>query len=72
MHDCLQQLIAILAQRWRLLASNKALNLLLRGMCTVMYWCVAMAIKMATFLGAFVDCCMLPVALAAAGAIRIK
>ncbi len=58
MHDQLQQLAAILAQWWCLVASNKALNLLHRAMCTVMYQRVTMAIKTATFLGAFVDCCL--------------
>jgi hypothetical protein len=59
-HMCerLQRLAAILAQWWRLVASNKALNLLHWGMCTVMYRHIAMAIKTATFLGAFVDCCL--------------
>jgi hypothetical protein len=58
MHDQLQQLAAILAQWWHLVASNKALNLLHRAMCTVTYRRVAMAIKTATFLSAFVDCCL--------------
>ncbi len=58
MHDQLQRSAAILARWWHLVASNKALNLLHRAMCTVTYWCVAMAIKTATFLGAFVDCCL--------------
>ncbi len=58
MHDQLEQLVAILAQWWRLVASNKALNLLHWAMCTVMYRRVAMAIETATFLGAFVDCCL--------------
>jgi hypothetical protein len=58
MHDQLEQLVAILAQWWRLVASNKALNLLHWAMCTVMYRRVAMAIETATFLGAFFDCCL--------------
>jgi hypothetical protein len=58
MHDQLQQSAAMLARWRRLVASNKALNLLHRAMCTVTYWRVAMAIKTATFLGAFVDCCL--------------
>jgi hypothetical protein len=58
MRDQLQQLVAILAQWWQLVASNKALNLLHWAMCTVTYLCVAMAIKMATFLGTFVVCCL--------------
>jgi hypothetical protein len=58
MHDKLQRLAAILAQWWRLVASNKALHLLHQGMCTVTYRGIAIAIKTATFLGAFVDCCL--------------
>jgi hypothetical protein len=58
MRDQLQKLATILARWWHLVASNKALNLLHRGMCTVTYRLVAMAIKTATFLGAFVDCCL--------------
>jgi hypothetical protein len=58
MHDRLQLLAAILTQWWRLVASNKALNLLHWAMCAVTYWRIAMAIKMASFLGVFVDCCL--------------
>jgi hypothetical protein len=58
MRDQLQWSAAILARWWHLVASNKALNLLHRAMCTVTYRRVAMAIKTATFLGAFVDCCL--------------
>ncbi len=58
MRDRLQLSAAILAQWWRLVASNKALNLLYWAMCTVTYRRIAMAIKTATFLGAFVDCCL--------------
>ncbi len=58
MHDRLQQSSTILARWWGLVASNKALNLLHRAMCMVTYRRIAMAIKMATFLGVFVDCCM--------------
>jgi hypothetical protein len=58
MHDQLQQLAAILAQWWHLVASNKALNLLHQAMCAVTYWRIAMAIETASFLGAFVDCCL--------------
>jgi hypothetical protein len=58
MRDRLQRSAPILAQWWHLVASNKALNLLHRAMCTVTYWHIAMAIKTATFLGAFVDCCL--------------
>ncbi len=49
MHDQLQLLAAILAQWRHLVASNKALNLLHRAMCTVTYRRIAMAIKMASF-----------------------
>jgi hypothetical protein len=58
MHDRLQQSAAILARWWRLVASNKALNLLHWVMYTVTYRCITIAIKTATFLGAFVDCCL--------------
>ncbi len=50
--DRLQLLAAILAQWQRLVASNKALNR------AVLYQRTAAAIEMATFLGAFVDCCL--------------
>ncbi len=40
----------------RLVASNKALNLLHRAMCAVTYQCIAMAIETASFLGVFIDC----------------
>jgi hypothetical protein len=58
MHDRLHLLAAILAQWRRLVASNKALNLLHWAMCAVTYWRIAMAIKTASFLGVFVDCCL--------------
>ncbi len=58
MHHQLQLSAAILAQWWHLVASNKALNLLHRAMCMVTYRRIAMAIETATFLGAFVDCCL--------------
>jgi hypothetical protein len=58
MRDRLQLLAAILAQWQRLVASNKAVNLLYRAMCAVMYRRIAMAIKTASFLGVFVDCCL--------------
>ncbi len=58
MHDRLQQLATILARWWCLVASNKALHLLHWEMCTVTYRRVAMVIKTATLLGAFVDCCL--------------
>ncbi len=60
MHDRLQLLATILTQWWRLVASNKALNLLHWAMCVVTYRCIAMAIKTASFLGVFVDCCLFP------------
>ncbi len=56
--DRLQLSAAILARWQRLVASNKALNLLYWAMRAVLYRRTAMAIKMATFLGAFVDCCL--------------
>ncbi len=40
------------------MASSEALDLLHRAMCAVTYWRIAMAIKTATFLGVFVDCCL--------------
>jgi hypothetical protein len=58
MRERLQLLAAILARWRRLVASNKALNLLHRAMCAVTYRRIAMAIKMARFLGVFVDCCL--------------
>jgi hypothetical protein len=58
MRDRLQLLAAILAQWRHLVASNEALNLLHRAMWAVTYWRIAMAIKTASFLGVFVDCCL--------------
>jgi hypothetical protein len=58
MHDQLHLLAAILARLGRLVAYDKALNLLHRTMCTVTYWRITMAIKTASFLGVFVDCCL--------------
>ncbi len=58
MSERLHLLAAILAQWWHLVASNKALNLLHWAMCVVTYRRIAMAIKMASFLGVFVDCCL--------------
>jgi hypothetical protein len=58
MHDRLQLSTAILAQWWHLVASNKALSLLHQAMCAVTYRRIAMAIKTASFLGVFVDCCL--------------
>jgi hypothetical protein len=48
----------ILAQWWRPVASSEALDLLHQAMCAVTYQQIAMAIKTATFLGVFVDCCL--------------
>jgi hypothetical protein len=51
-------LAAILAQ-WRcLVASNKALNLFYWAMCVESYGRTAAAIKMASKVGVFVDCCL--------------
>jgi hypothetical protein len=58
MRDRLQLLAAILARWRRLVASNKALNLLHWAMCAVTYRHIAMAIEMASYLGVFVDCCL--------------
>ncbi len=58
MRDQLQLSAAILARWQRLVASNKALNLLHRAMCAVTYRRIAMAIKTASFFGVFVDCCL--------------
>jgi hypothetical protein len=70
--DQLQLLAAILAQWQRSVASIEALDLLHHAMSTVMYRRIPMAIKMAIFAGVFVDCCLMPVALAVAGAIWSK
>jgi hypothetical protein len=48
----------ILAQWWHPVASSEALDLLYPAMHTVTYRRIVMAIKMATFLGVFVDCCL--------------
>jgi hypothetical protein len=48
----------ILAQWWQPMASSKALDLLHQAMHVVTYRRIAMAIKVATFLGVFVDCCL--------------
>ena len=40
------------------MASSEALDLLKWAMCAVTYRRIAMAIKTATFLGVFVDCCL--------------
>ncbi len=63
----------IILARWQHpVASSEALDLLHWGMHLVTYRRIAMAIKTATFLGVFVDCCLFPVALATAGVIRSK
>jgi hypothetical protein len=52
-------LLDIIHAGWRRpVASSEALDLLNRAMHTVTYRRIAMAIKMATFLGVFVDCCL--------------
>jgi hypothetical protein len=56
MCDRLQLLAAILTQWWHLVA--KALNLLHWEMCVFTYRRIAMAIKTASYFGAFVDCCL--------------
>ncbi len=48
----------ILAQWQRPVASGEALDLLHRAMCAVTFRRTAMAIKTATILGVFVDCCL--------------
>ncbi len=48
----------ILARWWHPVASSEALDLLHWAICMVTYRCIAMAIKMAYFLGVFVDCCL--------------
>ncbi len=48
----------ILTQWWRPVASSKALDLLYQAICVVMYRCIATAIKMASFVCVFVDCCL--------------
>jgi hypothetical protein len=52
-------LLDIILAQWRHpVASSEALDLLHRAMHTVTYRHIAMAIKMASFLGVFVDCCL--------------
>jgi hypothetical protein len=48
----------ILARWWHPVASSEALDLLHWAICVVTYRRIAMAIKMACFLGVFVDCCL--------------
>ncbi len=53
-------LLDIILAQWRHpVASSKALDLLHWAMHAVLYWCTAAAMNMATFLGVFVDCCLL-------------
>jgi hypothetical protein len=60
----------ILTRWWRPVASSEALDLLHWAMDAFTYRRIAMAIETASFVGVFDDCCLLPVALAAAGAIQ--
>ncbi len=57
-HVSFMLLDIVLAQWWRPAAFSKALDLLHWEMHAVMYWCIAMAIKTASFVGVFVDCCL--------------
>ncbi len=52
-------LSGMILARWRHpVASSEALDLLHWALCAVTYRRIVMAIKMATFLGVFVDCCL--------------
>jgi hypothetical protein len=52
-------LLDIILARWRRpVASSKAVDLLHLAMCAVTYQHIAMATKMASFFGVFVDCCL--------------
>jgi hypothetical protein len=51
-------LAEILAQWWHPVASSIALDLLHQVICAVLYQPTAAAIKTASFVGVFVDCCM--------------
>jgi hypothetical protein len=62
----------ILAQWQRPVASSETLDLLHRAMRVVTYRCTALAIKMASKIGVFINCCLFAVALVVAGAIRSK
>jgi hypothetical protein len=62
--------VAILAQWWHLVASNKALNLLYQAMRAVLYRHTTAAIKMASKVIYFAVAVLFAVALAAAGVIR--
>jgi hypothetical protein len=57
-HDPTMLLGIILAQWRHPVASSEAMDLLHREMRAVMYQCIAMAIKMASFADVFVDCCL--------------
>ncbi len=48
----------VLAQWWHPVASSEALDLLYQAMHVVLYRRTTMAIKTASFLGVFVDCCL--------------
>ena len=49
----------IILARWRRpVASSKALDLLHQAMHTVSYRCITMDIKIASFVGVSVDCCL--------------
>jgi hypothetical protein len=48
----------VLARWWHPVASSEALDLLHRAMRAVLYRRIPMAIKMASFVGVFVDCCL--------------
>jgi hypothetical protein len=58
MRDQLHLLAAILAQWQHPVASTKALDLINWVMCVVFYRCTALAIKMTSTVGVFVDCCL--------------
>ncbi len=52
-------LLGIIITWWRCpVASSEALDLLHQAMCTVTYRRITRAIKMASFAGVFVDCCL--------------
>ncbi len=58
-HVQLMLLEQVLAQWWHPLVSTEALDLLHWAMCAVSYCRIPMAIKTASFVGVFVDCCLL-------------
>jgi hypothetical protein len=58
-HDRLHLSAAILTRWQRLVASNKALNLLYQAMCVVLYRCTTGAIKMASKVGPFLCHCFI-------------